>query len=79
MSYFLSDLNWKWASVARKHCPRCKVTVEEKVIREGNKVTKVCPNCGFIFVSYEIGKGVLIFNNEPVPDTLPNAKPKSGI
>jgi len=52
--------------------------VEEKVIREGNKVTKVCPNCGFVFISYEIGKGVLIFNNEPVPDKIPATKASSG-
>jgi uncharacterized Zn finger protein len=64
--------------VARKYCPRCKATVEEKVIREGSKVTKVCPNCGFVFISYEIGKGVLIFNNEPVPDKIPTTKAKSG-
>ncbi len=57
--------------MARKYCPRCKTTVEVKVIREGDKVTKACPNCGFVFISYEVGKRVLLFNGEPVPDKIP--------
>ena len=62
--------------VARKYCPVCKTTVEEKVTREGNVVTKSCPNCGFVFIKYEIGKGVLVFNNEPVPEKYPVRKMK---
>jgi Zn ribbon nucleic-acid-binding protein len=60
--------------VARKMCPRCNKVVEVKVIREGNVVTKSCPDCGFIFIKYEIGKRVLVFNNEPVPDAFPPTK-----
>ena len=61
-------------AVAKKYCPVCKTMVEEKVVREGNVVTKQCPNCGFIFIKYEIGKGVLMFNNEPVPEKYPLKK-----
>ncbi|WP_187152731.1 hypothetical protein [Acidianus manzaensis] len=49
--------------MARHHCPVCNKVVEEKLTKEGNKVTKSCPNCGYIFVSYEIGKGYLVVNN----------------
>ncbi len=52
---------------------------EEKITKEARKLVNAFIRLAPTYVSYEIGKGVLIFNNEPVPDTLPNAKPKSRI
>ncbi|EWG07905.1 MAG: hypothetical protein ASUL_02639 [Candidatus Aramenus sulfurataquae] len=45
--------------MARRYCPVCKKVVEEKLIKEGKRVTKVCPECGHVFISYEIGKGII--------------------
>ncbi|AEB95412.1 MAG: hypothetical protein QXR57_04680 [Metallosphaera sp.] len=45
--------------MARRSCPVCKQVVDEKLTREGNVVTKSCPKCGKVFISYEIGKGYL--------------------
>ncbi len=50
--------------MARKYCPVCKKVVDEKLVKEGKKVTKMCPNCGYIFISYEIGKGYIESNND---------------
>lgn len=49
--------------MAKHHCPSCKKVVEEKLVKEGNRVTKICPECGYVFISYEIGKGYLVINN----------------
>lgn len=59
--------------MARRFCPVCGTAVEEKIIKEKDErgrdvVTKVCPNCGFIFVKYKVGVGVLMFMNEPTID-----------
>jgi Zn finger protein HypA/HybF involved in hydrogenase expression len=54
--------------MARRNCPRCRNYVEEEIKREGNKVTKFCPKCNFVFVSYIAGKGYLIVNNEGKKD-----------
>ncbi|BCS93006.1 MULTISPECIES: hypothetical protein [Metallosphaera] len=45
--------------MARRTCPSCKKVVEEHLTREGNVVTKLCPNCGYVFISYEKGKGYI--------------------
>ncbi|ABP95006.1 MULTISPECIES: hypothetical protein [Metallosphaera] len=47
--------------MARRTCPSCKQVVEEKLIKEGNVITKSCPNCGYTFISYEKGKGYLVY------------------
>ncbi|MCY0873807.1 MAG: hypothetical protein OWQ50_05345 [Acidianus infernus] len=49
--------------MARKMCPVCKKVVEEKVIKDGDIISKVCPECGYVFISYQKGKGVLVLNN----------------
>ncbi|EZQ11090.1 MULTISPECIES: hypothetical protein [Acidianus] len=54
--------------MARRTCPTCKKVVEEKLEKEGNKVTKSCPECGFIFVSYVKGKGYTIFNSVEISE-----------
>ena len=59
--------------MARRYCPVCKKEVEERVTREKDEqgreiVTKSCPECGFVFIKYKIGVGVLTFMNEPVPE-----------
>lgn len=45
--------------MARRSCPRCNQVVEENLVRDGKMVTKSCPRCGYVFVSYEVGKGYL--------------------
>ena len=58
--------------MVRRFCPSCKKEVEEQVVRENDggteTVTKRCPDCGFVFIKYKIGAGVLMFMNEPVPE-----------
>ncbi|MFP3163915.1 MAG: hypothetical protein RXQ75_08890 [Acidianus hospitalis] len=49
--------------MARKMCPVCKKVVEEKVVKDGDIISKVCPECGYVFISYQKGKGVLVLNN----------------
>lgn len=49
--------------MAKHHCPVCKKVVEEKLVKEGDRITKSCPDCGYVFVSYEKGKGYLVINN----------------
>ncbi|MFP3205494.1 MAG: hypothetical protein RXS23_08885 [Metallosphaera yellowstonensis] len=46
--------------MARRTCQNCKQVVDEVLTREGNKVTKSCPRCGYTFVSYEVGKGYIV-------------------
>ena len=58
--------------MAKRFCPICRKEVEEKVTRETDNgkevVTKSCPECGFVFIKYKVGVGVLTFMNEPVPE-----------
>ena len=66
--------------MARRFCPVCRKEVEEKVVRETDNgkevVTKQCPDCGFVFIKYKVGSGVLVFMNEPVPEKYPLKKMK---
>ncbi|WP_338599162.1 hypothetical protein V6M85_09395 [Sulfolobus tengchongensis] len=40
--------------VARRSCPKCGKVVEIMVEHVGNKVVKRCPNCGYVFIEYEV-------------------------
>ncbi|AYN75586.1 hypothetical protein SULI_04615 [Saccharolobus solfataricus] len=40
--------------MARRTCPKCSKVVEILVEHVKNKVVKKCPNCGYIFIEYEI-------------------------
>ncbi|MEJ2775370.1 MAG: hypothetical protein RXQ80_07840 [Sulfolobaceae archaeon] len=44
--------------MARRTCPKCGKVVEVQVIHEGNRVIKKCPNCGYVFIQYEVKRAL---------------------
>jgi len=42
--------------MARRKCPRCGAFVDEVIVEEeterGTRVAKLCPRCGYEFISY---------------------------
>lgn len=40
--------------MARRTCPKCGKVVEILVEHVNNKVVKKCPNCGHVFIEYEV-------------------------
>ena len=44
--------------MARRTCPNCNKVVEILVEHSNSKVIKKCPNCGYIFIEYEVKRSL---------------------
>ncbi|WOE50113.1 hypothetical protein [Sulfuracidifex metallicus] len=50
--------------MARRMCPQCKKVDEIEVIHEGNVITKKCPHCGFIYITYKVERQEILEHKE---------------